>query len=740
MDFDDIIHSLSNVGDFEENPIEIGEFVTNKDYLNLPALSDLQVKMIKAMTQILKKETLIALYGEKEGTDRFRQTYNEIILLLGKGSGKDFCSTIACAYIVYILLCLKDPSDYYGKPSGDAIDIINIAINAQQAKNVFFKGFCSKIDNSPWFRGKYSKKADCIDFDKSISVYSGHSERESWEGLNLIAAVLDEISGFSMQNTSGNVNAKTADDIFKMFSASVSSRFPQIGKVVSLSFPRHKDDFLSTRYRTVVAQKDTIIKSHTFKLDESMPDGVVENELKIDWEEDHVISYSIPRVFALKRATWEVNPTIKIDNLINSFISDPMESLSRFACCPPDSDKNSYFPSKEKLELAFRYSRLMVDELGIISKSFKPDPEKIYYMHVDLSQKHDRTAISMAHVLSWTQTKMYDEKYLINPKIVVDFVRYWIPTKEQSIDLTEVKNFILQIYSMGFNIGLVTWDRWQSYEMMRECEAAGLKVDNLSLKKSHYDDFKLAIAEERVSGPNLPLLLEELSNLRIINNKVDHISCLVGETRIPLLNGTRPMISQIEGSEVWVYSSTLSGKIVPAKAKVFCSGETTLLLDVLLDNGEIVRCTPEHRFLLRSGKYKEAQYLSSSDELMSINFSIETINKSYKVREISFVELEESVKVYDLSVPKFNNFALAAGIFVHNSQHNDLSEAVCGAIYNAITHTPRYEDEEIEIVTLSDLKHIIRQKDKTSEREKHKSSGLAMPQDLSDFLKEIRII
>ena len=60
---------------------------------------------------------------------------------LGKGSGKDFSSTVGCAYLVYKLLCLKDPSRYFGKPTNDAIDIMNVAINAQQAKNVFFKGF-----------------------------------------------------------------------------------------------------------------------------------------------------------------------------------------------------------------------------------------------------------------------------------------------------------------------------------------------------------------------------------------------------------------------------------------------------------------------------------------------------------------------------------------------------------------------------------------------------------------------
>jgi hypothetical protein len=50
-----------------------------------------------------------------------------------------------------------------------------------------------------------------MEFDKNVTVYSGHSERESHEGLNLILAILDEISGFAQDNNSGNENAKTGD-------------------------------------------------------------------------------------------------------------------------------------------------------------------------------------------------------------------------------------------------------------------------------------------------------------------------------------------------------------------------------------------------------------------------------------------------------------------------------------------------------------------------------------------------
>ncbi len=270
IDFSDFIEALDE-SPFLEFPVDVKTFVMSKDYLNQPELSDYQYTLVECMSQIYKEEDVQRWLGKEEGKEHYKKyTKQEVILMCGKGSGKDHTSTIGCAYIVYKLLCLKDPSRYFGKPSNDAIDLINVAVNAQQAKNVFFKGFKSKIEGSPWFAGKYEAKADNIEFNKSITVYSGHSERESAEGLNLMLAVLDEISGFAMEGAGGNDQGKTSDNLYKAFRGSVDSRFPDFGKVILLSFPRFKGDFISKRYEDVVADKQTIIRKHQFTINPTL--------------------------------------------------------------------------------------------------------------------------------------------------------------------------------------------------------------------------------------------------------------------------------------------------------------------------------------------------------------------------------------------------------------------------------------------------------------------------------------
>ncbi len=520
IDFSEFIEALDE-SPFEQDPVDVRTFVTGKDYLNQPELSEYQYTLVECMSQIYKEQDVIRWLGKDAGLEHYKKyTKQEVILMCGKGSGKDHTSTIGCAYIVYKLLCLKDPSRYFGKPSGDAIDLINVAVNAQQAKNVFFKGFKSKIEQSPWFAGKYEAKVDNIEFNKSITVYSGHSERESAEGLNLMLAVLDEISGFAMENAGGNDQGKTADNLYKAFRGSVDSRFPDYGKVILLSFPRFKGDFISQRYEDVVAEKETIIRSYDFVLNPTLPDEDLSNKFSIEWEEDTIISYKIPGVFALRRPTWEMNPTRKIEDFKIAFFTDPADALMRFACMPTVSS-DAFFKSREKVEKSLSI-RNPLDSNRRFDFNFKPNPDFEYFVHADLAQKHDKCAVAIAHVDKWVSVQSFNNYEQVMPMVIVDAIGWWEPKREGPVDLSEVKNWIIDLRRTGFNLGLVTFDRWQSFDIQNELKQVGIKTETLSVAKKHYEDLAMLIYEERVAAPHIDILLEELLELRIMGNRVDH--------------------------------------------------------------------------------------------------------------------------------------------------------------------------------------------------------------------------
>src|SRR3954469_16475847 len=97
---------------FEEVPVDITTFVEDERFLGSMKfkLSPIQTECVLNSTQIYRRETLESYLSHEEAQVRWSQTKNEVILMLGKGSGKDWMIAVSVTYVVYLLLCLKDPS------------------------------------------------------------------------------------------------------------------------------------------------------------------------------------------------------------------------------------------------------------------------------------------------------------------------------------------------------------------------------------------------------------------------------------------------------------------------------------------------------------------------------------------------------------------------------------------------------------------------------------------------------
>ena len=99
--------------------------------------------------------------------------------------------------------------------------------------------------------------------------------------------------------------------------------------------------------------------------------------------------------------------------------------------------------------------------------------------------------------------------------------------------------------------------------------------------------------------------------------------CFTGDTKISLLDGRELTLKEIEkefgDGEFWVYSCNEKGRILPGRAhSLKKTRENAELVEVELDNGEKIHCTPDHKFMLRDGTYCEASKLSSGISLMPL--------------------------------------------------------------------------------------------------------------------------
>ncbi len=157
-------------------------------------------------------------------------------------------------------------------------------------------------------------------------------------------------------------------------------------------------------------------------------------------------------------------------------------------------------------------------------------------------------------------------------------------------------------------------------------------------------------------------------------------ACFTGDTKVALADGRClsfiELIKEHEQGKInFTFTIDKYNKIKIAEIKNPRKTGNAEILKVILDNEEEIRCTLNHKFMLKDGSYKEAQYLKSNDSLMPIYFNDvqQTVpmpiagNVNHKVFRIEF--LKEFSDVYDLTIDNTHNFGLAAGIFVHNSTY-----------------------------------------------------------------------
>lgn len=153
-------------------------------------------------------------------------------------------------------------------------------------------------------------------------------------------------------------------------------------------------------------------------------------------------------------------------------------------------------------------------------------------------------------------------------------------------------------------------------------------------------------------------------------NSVILSGCFTGDTKVNLFDGRELSFLELideygYNGKFWVYSCTSDGVVVPGLAhSVHKTKVSTRIAIVKLDSGEEIRCTPDHRFMLRDSSYVEAKDLNS--ELLLMSLKSNEYNVSTNV--VDSVEIIDScVDVYDLEVDTYHNFALSSGVFVHNS-------------------------------------------------------------------------
>ena len=98
-----------------------------------------------------------------------------------------------------------------------------------------------------------------------------------------------------------------------------------------------------------------------------------------------------------------------------------------------------------------------------------------------------------------------------------------------------------------------------------------------------------------------------------------HILCLSGETLVETNNGTEKIENLVDKNIIVKSYDKENNKIVYSEeCKVYQTGLVNEIYEIELDDGSVLKCTPDHKFMLKNGEYKKAKDLTENDELFEV--------------------------------------------------------------------------------------------------------------------------
>jgi deoxycytidine triphosphate deaminase len=156
-------------------------------------------------------------------------------------------------------------------------------------------------------------------------------------------------------------------------------------------------------------------------------------------------------------------------------------------------------------------------------------------------------------------------------------------------------------------------------------------VDPKNFDPKSFVDFKGDVC---IIPPNSFVLARSIEYFRIPRStlcvtigKSTYARCFRGDTRVRLADGTNPSLEKMarradDGEMFWGYSINPFGRIIITLLEAPRYIGRDSLVEITLDNGEKINCTPDHEFVTRDGRLVQADSLRSNDALMPFDTSV----------------------------------------------------------------------------------------------------------------------
>lgn len=301
----------------------------------------------------------------------------EMILSIGRRSGKTTISACIAAYETYKLIRLGDPQKFYGLPASNNIQIISVATDKDQAgllyqevsghyRNCAFFGPYTANNTLSYARfqtpndvEKYGRYIENADAKATLKITFRSCVAKGLRGAGNICVILDEVAHFTDKGQSG------AEEVYNAVVPSTSAYSPKNpnnptepigeveGRVILISSPLGRQGLFYNLFQI------------------GMRGGAASEN-----------------ILAVQAPTWEVNPTVPAQEFEKHYLKNAAVFFTEYG--GEFTDRTRGWIEKEEDLFACVDSSL--------KKKFSAPARKPHFMGIDLGLVGDGTAVAIGHL------------------------------------------------------------------------------------------------------------------------------------------------------------------------------------------------------------------------------------------------------------------------------------------------------------------------------------------------------
>jgi hypothetical protein len=398
-----------------------------------------------------------------------RYKFQELVLVLGRRSGKSFLVSAIALYELYRLIAMGHPQSRYGLMEFDQIVLLNVAKNEEQAKNAIFSKIKQTVLSSPFFQPFIGKDTELemrfyTENDKrenerrlamgmnpfagSLTLKCGSSSASGLVGLTCWCIIMDEVAAMAGDNPDSGIDYALYNDLKPSLAT-----FGRDGKIMMLSNPKG-------------------------------PIGLL-YDLHENRQED-------PSTLIMRLPTWLSNPNIEKDFLEKEKKKDPTEFQMQYGAEFGASSSDPIF-SPDSIQRMF-------SSMNMVNRADYGQPLIEYYCHLDPARTSDYYALVVAHSENMYGFIGPDFKPL--KRIVIDHIHFWNPQgKNQPVPERDVEDYVIDLHRK-FRFKQVSIDQWNSQSSVIKLKSRGINIVerqfNKEYKEKIYTELCQLVRDDRI--------------------------------------------------------------------------------------------------------------------------------------------------------------------------------------------------------------------------------------------------